>query len=325
MSDHRIRPSLSSRLAPPSPKLKDSCDRCSSSKVRCTKGKPSCARCDKLGYTCFYSPARRVGRPYRPKGSIPEENPTEKSDHQRKNAPTTTRFIDESVKLYSRLNTSSTPVEVNPDSPPSISPINQPDTCSTVRPALEAPNSHDNSDPDCVLVALDLISLLEVSATQLRGSNPIDGILLSATAQAIRAAIDRLCTILACSCTGRTEVGMLVSAICMSIIDIHTVSIAMLRRDYSHDVVLSPITPWDTPRIRPESETGACLVLGELSEVAKVILQFIEGCNQGNGTNGFSNGSELPVDILSSLAISLRGRLQQITIDATWSTSGLGR
>ena len=164
--------------------------------------------------------------------------------------------------------------------------------------------------------------MLEVSATQLRGSNPIDGILLSATAQAIGAAIDRLCTILACSCSGRAEVGLLVSAICMSIIDIHTVSIAMLRRDYSHDVVLSPITPWDTPSIGPESETGACLVLGSFFKVAKDIVQFIEGSNHGNRTNGISNGSEFPVDILPSLAISLRGRLQQITIDASWSTSG---
>jgi hypothetical protein len=111
----------------------------------------------------------------------------------------------------------------------------------------------------------------------------------------------------------------------MSIIDIHTVSIAMLRRDYSHDAVLSLITPWDTPSIESEPETKTCSVLGELSEVAKVILQFIEGYNHGNGTDGFSNGSELPVGIFTSLATSLRGRLQQITFDASWSMGGLGR
>ncbi|CAD6503071.1 BgTH12-02741 [Blumeria graminis f. sp. triticale] len=48
----------------PTPKLKDSCDMCSASKVRCNKQKPVCDRCERLGCSCFYSPARRVGRPY---------------------------------------------------------------------------------------------------------------------------------------------------------------------------------------------------------------------------------------------------------------------
>ncbi|KAJ5089208.1 hypothetical protein N7532_007892 [Penicillium argentinense] len=46
------------------PKLKDSCDMCSSSKIKCNKEKPVCSRCRKLGYPCFYSPARRIGRPH---------------------------------------------------------------------------------------------------------------------------------------------------------------------------------------------------------------------------------------------------------------------
>lgn len=37
---------------------------CSSSKVKCNKEKPTCSRCRKLGYPCFYSPARRIGRPH---------------------------------------------------------------------------------------------------------------------------------------------------------------------------------------------------------------------------------------------------------------------
>lgn len=50
--------------SPSGPKLKDSCDMCSSSKVKCNKEKPTCSRCRKLGYPCFYSPARRIGRPH---------------------------------------------------------------------------------------------------------------------------------------------------------------------------------------------------------------------------------------------------------------------
>lgn len=57
-------PTPGSRRSPRSQKLKDTCDMCSASKVRCNKEKPICGRCDKLGYPCFYSPTRRMGRPH---------------------------------------------------------------------------------------------------------------------------------------------------------------------------------------------------------------------------------------------------------------------
>ncbi|MCJ1401242.1 hypothetical protein MMC11_004454 [Xylographa trunciseda] len=41
-------------------RLKDTCDMCSASKVRCDTRKPVCSRCQRLGYPCFYSPARRI-------------------------------------------------------------------------------------------------------------------------------------------------------------------------------------------------------------------------------------------------------------------------
>lgn len=63
------RTTTGSNTCPPTPKLKDSCDLCSASKVRCNKQKPACGRCDKLGYPCFYSQARRGGRPYRPRNA----------------------------------------------------------------------------------------------------------------------------------------------------------------------------------------------------------------------------------------------------------------
>lgn len=50
---------------------------CSSSKVKCNKEKPMCSRCRKLGYPCFYSPARRIGRPHpsRRNASISRKSP----------------------------------------------------------------------------------------------------------------------------------------------------------------------------------------------------------------------------------------------------------
>ncbi|KAH8694993.1 hypothetical protein BGW36DRAFT_428889 [Talaromyces proteolyticus] len=54
---------------PSTQKLKDSCDMCSASKIRCDKQKPRCGRCIKLNYPCFYSPARRMGNSHRRKAN----------------------------------------------------------------------------------------------------------------------------------------------------------------------------------------------------------------------------------------------------------------
>ena len=53
-------------------RLKDTCDVCSASKVKCKKQKPVCSRCAKLGLQCCYSPAKRKGRP----------NPAKRGDKQ---------------------------------------------------------------------------------------------------------------------------------------------------------------------------------------------------------------------------------------------------
>lgn len=43
-------------------KLRDSCDACASSKVRCHKEKPTCSRCARRGLVCEYVATRRAGR-----------------------------------------------------------------------------------------------------------------------------------------------------------------------------------------------------------------------------------------------------------------------
>lgn len=44
------------------PKLRDSCQACASSKVKCTKEKPKCSRCTKRGLACEYLATKRAGR-----------------------------------------------------------------------------------------------------------------------------------------------------------------------------------------------------------------------------------------------------------------------
>jgi hypothetical protein len=325
MDRNRIQSSRSSKTTSPpltsqTQKLKDSCDKCSSSKVRCTKEKPSCARCDKLGYTCFYSPARRVGRPYRSKEPSSEEKDNEESDRaSTKNTPTT-RFVDESVRIYSRFN-AATSVDASLNSTSSASVIQ-----NNFNPSESNPAKHRDIDPDCVLVALDLFADLEGPAEQLRRASPVDSALLNATAQTITSAFRQLSTILICPCSERAEVGMLVSAMCMSIIDMHVMTIAKFARDQPPPAVLDQTAPWESPGVgphrSPEHEATAMRVLGELSKVAKLILQFTERYNDGNGSlnrsNGRKNGSELPAGFLPSMATFLRERLQQITNDTTY-------
>ena len=50
------------RTIPATPKLRDSCHGCAASKVKCSKEKPTCARCGKRGLQCEYFETKRVGR-----------------------------------------------------------------------------------------------------------------------------------------------------------------------------------------------------------------------------------------------------------------------
>lgn len=58
---------------PPSPtkiqptKLRDSCNACAVSKLKCSKEKPECARCAKRGHRCEYFATRRAGRRHEPR------------------------------------------------------------------------------------------------------------------------------------------------------------------------------------------------------------------------------------------------------------------
>ncbi|CAF9936270.1 MAG: hypothetical protein HETSPECPRED_010285 [Heterodermia speciosa] len=52
------------------PKLRDSCRACGSSKLKCGKEKPTCSRCAKRGLACEYVATRRGGRKHEHKPSI---------------------------------------------------------------------------------------------------------------------------------------------------------------------------------------------------------------------------------------------------------------
>lgn len=45
------------------PRIRNSCNDCTRSKLKCSGEKPSCQRCTSRGQDCVYSEARRAGRP----------------------------------------------------------------------------------------------------------------------------------------------------------------------------------------------------------------------------------------------------------------------
>ena len=178
-------------------------------------------------------------------------------------------------------------------------------------------------DPDCLLVIMDLFSELDVPAEQLRRSSLVDSYLAKSTAQTIIAVLRRLFTILICPCSERAEIGMLIYAICMTIIDIHAMTITKSVRNNPTPPVLGETGLWDdhgaSAQEPPENEAVAMLVLGELSKMAKLVLQFIARYNEDvEGKQPLAEGHEIPFDILPDLGNLMRERLQKTTNDATY-------
>ncbi|KAJ5794714.1 hypothetical protein N7457_001313 [Penicillium paradoxum] len=172
---------------------------------------------------------------------------------------------------------------------------------------------------------MDLFSELEVPNEQLRRSSLVDTCLANSTAQTIIAVLRRLFTILICPCSERAEVGMLIYAICMTIVDMHAMTITKsVRNDSSPPPpVLGRTGLWDdhgaSAQETPESEAVAMLVLGELSKMAKLVLQFIERYSEDvEGKQRLPEGHDIPIDFLPALGNLMRERLQQITNDATY-------
>ncbi|KAK1751365.1 aflatoxin regulatory protein-domain-containing protein [Echria macrotheca] len=56
---------------PESTKMRDSCNACAVSKIKCSKEKPVCARCTKRGQRCEYLATRRAGRKHEPRPPKP--------------------------------------------------------------------------------------------------------------------------------------------------------------------------------------------------------------------------------------------------------------
>ncbi|KAF2128188.1 hypothetical protein P153DRAFT_319561 [Dothidotthia symphoricarpi CBS 119687] len=64
-------------------KLRDSCDACATSKVKCSKTHPVCTRCSINGSQCVYGVSRKHGKPGRTMKTNTDESPLNKTPKQR--------------------------------------------------------------------------------------------------------------------------------------------------------------------------------------------------------------------------------------------------
>lgn len=72
------------------PKLRDSCNSCSSSKVKCGREKPACARCVNRGLSCEYVVTKRAGRRKQSQNGV---RPGPTTNTSSRNTPTLSNFF----------------------------------------------------------------------------------------------------------------------------------------------------------------------------------------------------------------------------------------
>ncbi|KAL4770549.1 hypothetical protein BDW60DRAFT_192186 [Aspergillus nidulans var. acristatus] len=326
----------------PARKLKDSCDVCAASKLRCDKQKPMCARCLNSNRPCTYSPARRGGRPHRVRRARSQsrsqsgcQDPNPRPCFQTPDADTTKSPC---VKNAERLGptdremscdnawlASSITIDYHPhqNSRPSSSP------CQNVSTSVEP-----KTIMDCGMLALSIVEQLDTRSPP-HSPPPPTHPLHGGRGFTATEACQRLLTILMCPCSEQAEVALLVASGCLSLVDM--VHHSAHRSDRS----VGPVSSNDSPQQSMSASTShgsyeqdppmwtwsrSCSMasdsqtsnqVGELSKIAKVIVQFTERYHRDNTCSCPQNGPgahwEKTTWVVGPVAALLRCRLQAVT------------
>lgn len=314
------------KTQPPVRKLKDSCDVCSASKLRCDKQKPTCARCASLNRPCTYSPARRGGRPHRVRRDRNKSQSQSQSQSPRQcfGIPSQT---DSEMSCSNGwfLRTQSTAHPYNQDSQPSAQSAEvSPSPCKNPMNTRLAAETAE-TDMDCTMVALWIVEQLERNKEQRpRAAAPtyMHGGLTATEA------CQRLLTILMCPCSEQVEVALLVASGCISLMDVVHRSAGCASESLGHD---GSAPSSDSPSLsseqdplmwswsQPQSFSRSCSLasdsqsqVGDLSKIAKVVMQFTERyCQDAKGALGAR--WEHTTWVVGPVAVLLRCRLQSVT------------
>ncbi|KAB5566221.1 hypothetical protein GE09DRAFT_730862 [Coniochaeta sp. 2T2.1] len=217
-------------------KLKDSCDSCSASKVRCTKEKPTCTRCTKLEHDCYYSPARRIGRPNRTFSSDRDSTPSSIARYERAGGrrPSFGSYTFKDIGIL--LDSSST-------------------LSRTIRQPTQVIEGSGNPCPtNCFSLMLNLMLDLLSQLGDMRVPDPV--LKLDAS---LNSAVKALSRVLICPCSQSLDVALLAAASCNCVLDFVDGLIRLQHNNYS---------PIGTPN------SSSNTVMNELRRVANLVVQF---------------------------------------------------
>ena len=191
--------------------------------------------------------------------------------------------------------------------------------------AFAESSDSDASEHDCALAAINLLQDLNMKNTRRSGNaTGPDGsgmLTIDALIHTTSTTMKGVSDILACSCSKKVDVGLLVAAICAAILDIY----GILLRDSSSDNRQKQASVFpayemmgeaDLTKLcahgsldRPSKEEISMQILGRLLDMANLVAQFSQRCSQDGG------GSS--PDLLASLIGSLRCRLKCMSNEAT--------
>ncbi|KAH8781017.1 hypothetical protein F5883DRAFT_483824 [Diaporthe sp. PMI_573] len=318
-------------------KLKDSCDLCSSSKVRCDKTKPACSRCVSLGHSCSYSPARRAGRPHRIHTQSKKGHSPSLAGDSRLSDPASIRNSSPFTSGMSMLDDAAffgtQTRNHNLNNHHQQQHIQEQSTEASCR--NRSAGGPDTGAFDCFSVATCTLEQLEIARQRSDFTH---------STSTITEACQRLLTILICPCSEKSLVALLLASGCISLMNTArdlskncfmaaqdtgtsprpstgTTPAALSSTESSN---LDYFSTFNWPMPPPSSSSNASLAgsngsfgVEELARIAKVISHFTERYCQGPKGGTPQASWAHTTWLLEPLVASLRLKLQSVTLEAT--------
>ncbi|KAJ5448546.1 Aflatoxin biosynthesis regulatory protein [Penicillium cf. griseofulvum] len=332
---------------PARPKLRDSCNACSASKVKCNRDKPTCARCAKRGMACEYLVTRRAGRKHdktRPRSNTgssnsPQHPPLRTPEWSLSGTPnpTSNQLAGLTVDFDTFLGSPcSFPLLDPPDNLLALS--NQSAQGSADRSYIEAPfifeeefpslpnsslpaapnsadstaiTSPDNSSCSCLVKALELFRQLlpPYSATCTRAHSPRDQGLTTECIVATNAkTVDAITHMLHCLCAHDGFLLVMVFMAAFKVMNWYAAAARGLSLDSQRDDVSAGLLTEDPGRLTAQS------VLSELHRVQKLVNALSAKLKryqteENMGDRPFSS------TVLHQLELDLRQRLRELSLE----------